>query len=855
MLPIDPVLPELLTALASYGRAVLIAPPGAGKTTRVPPALLESPGRIVMLEPRRLAARAAARRMASERGETVGGTVGFRVRGESRVSAATRIEVVTEGVLTRMLQHDPSLDGIGTVIFDEFHERSLVADTALALVLGATCVLRDDLRVLVMSATLDAVAVASLLGNAPVIHSEGQSWPVVTRYAPVRTGRRIEEHVASVVRETLETETGSLLVFLPGAGEIRRVESQLREDVASDVLVMPLFGAMSAEQQDAAIAPAPSGRRKVVLATNVAETSLTIDGIRVVIDSGYERVPRFSPRNGMTRLETMRITKSSADQRRGRAGRSAPGVAIRCWSAAEDAGLVPAPRAEILDADLAPLALDLAALGFHDPGELPWLDPPPAAAFAVARELLRELGALDAGNRITSHGRGMLEHGTQPRLAHLLLLAREHGEASLHRAAIVAALLDERDILRGEGGPPPADLRLRVDVVERDLDHAMLAGAVLDRGALAAVRERIAQSDKTRRESARLRAHSDTGSSAKSDGAGTEAPPLGGRLGDATPVSVGRVVAWGWPDRVAMRREAAGKFLMVNGRGVRLDVRDPLAQAGWLVVAAVDDSGRDARVQLAAPLDDDDVAVLITERREVLDEVTWDAEADAVVARRRERLGAIVLADHPLRDVDPELLTVALMSGVATRGIEALPWSDGARRLRARLGFLHHHDASWPAMDDAALLGGLGVWLAPFGAGFRRIEQLGAVDLGAALLTLVPWELRRTVDALAPERIEVPSGSHIAVDYSDPAAPMLAVRLQEVFGLATSPVLLGGRVPITMQLLSPAHRPVQVTRDLASFWRSGYFDVRKDLRGRYPKHHWPEDPLTAEPVRGAKRRK
>ena len=829
MLPIDAVLPDLVSLLRTQRRAVLLAPPGAGKTTRVPPALLEMPGRIVMLEPRRLAARAAARRMAAERGEPVGATVGFRVRGESRVSAATRIEVVTEGVLTRMLQHDPSLDGIGTVIFDEFHERSLVADTALALVLGATTVLRDDLAVLVMSATLDSAAVAALMGDAPVIRSEGQAWPVETRYAPIRQGKRIEEHVASVVRDTLDAESGSVLVFLPGAGEIKRVESALAGSVPNDVVVLPLFGAMSSAQQDAAIAPARPGQRKVVLATNVAETSLTIDGIRVVIDAGYERIPRFSPRSGMTRMETVRITRSSADQRRGRAGRTAPGLAIRCWSAAEDAGLVPLPRAEILDADLAPLALDLAALGFHDPGELPWLDAPPAAAFTVGLDLLRELGALDATNRITDHGRAMLEHGTHPRLAHVMLLAREHGPAAVQRAAIVAALLDERDVLRGEGGPPPVDLTLRVDLVERNLDHAMLAGATVDHGSLAAVRERIGQ----------LLGH-------------------GARRDTAHPrpdISVGQVLSWGWPDRIAMRRDAAGKFLMANGRGVRIDVRDPLAQAPWVVVAAVDDSGRDARVQLAATLDDDEIAQILAERREVVEEVTWDDDNATVVARRRERLGAIVLADHPLRDVEPERIGAALMAGVAARGVAALPWSDTARRLRERLAFLQAHDPEWPDVRDEALLARLDEWLAPFVGGMRRLDQVGSVDLGAALLTLVPWELRRKLDALAPERIEVPSGSHIAVDYSAPMSPVLAVRLQEVFGMAVSPTLLDGRVPVTMQLLSPAHRPVQLTRDLASFWRSGYFDVRKDLRGRYPKHHWPEDPLTAEAVRGPKRRK
>lgn len=811
MLPVEAILPALQSALGQYNRVVLIAPPGAGKTTRVPPALLDHPGRIVLLEPRRLAARAAARRMAQEMAEPVGRTVGFRVRGETRVSAATRIEVVTEGVLTRMIQDDPSLDGVATVIFDEFHQRSVIADTGLALVLGATQVLRDDLRVVVMSATLDAAAVARLMDNAPIIESAGRAWPVETRLAPRLTERSIEDHVAQIIRDTLASEQGSILVFLPGAAEIRRVEERIGDRLPPDVDLYPLHGSLPPEQQDSAIAAAAPGRRKVVLATNVAETSITIEGVRIVIDSGYERVPRFSPRNGMTRLETVRITRSSADQRRGRAGRTAPGVAIRCWSATEDAALAPAPRAEILDADLAPLVLDLAALGFADPVELPWLDPPPEAAFAVGRDLLHQLGALDSFHRITDHGKEMLEQGTQPRLAHLMLRAGEQNRESGVRAAVIAALLDERDLLRGDNGPPPIDIELRVDAVERRADGAMLAGATIDRGVMARVRERLAN---------------------------IGAKPGHGEAAE----SVGRIVAWGWPDRIARRRDEAGRFLLSNGRGVRVDSRDPLAHADWLVVPMVDDSGRDARAQLAAVLDGATIAAVIAERRQVVDEVEWDDANGGVVARRREMLGAIVLADHPLRNVDEQLVQQAMLAAIRSRGLDVLPWSDTARRVRERLAFVHHHDASWPDVSNAALLARLDEWLAPLLAGVRRLDQLSRVDLGVALLGLLDWEQRRQLDVLAPERITVTSGSRIAVDYGDPAAPVLAVRLQEVFGMMQSPALLGGRVPVTMHLLSPARRPVQVTRDLASFWKTGYFDVRKDLRGRYPKHKWPEDP-------------
>jgi ATP-dependent helicase HrpB len=832
VLPVDEILPDLTDRLLAGRFAVLVAPPGAGKTTRVPPALLDAPWlgeqRIVMLEPRRIAARAAARRIAAERGEPVGRTVGFRVRGESRVSSATRIEVVTEGVLTRMLQEDPSLPGIGAVLFDEFHERSLIADTGLALVLGATSILRDDLRVVVMSATIDAESVAGLMGGAPVLRSGGRLFEVETRHLPPRAGRRLEDHVASVVRDTLEHEAGSQLVFLPGAGEIRRVEALLTGSLPADVDLLPLFGALSPGQQDAAIAISPTGRRKVVLATNVAETSLTIDGIRVVIDAGLERVPRYSPRTGMTRLETVRITRASADQRRGRAGRTAPGIAIRCWSKAEDAGLVPHARAEIVDADLTPLALDLAAAGFADPGELPWLDAPPAAAFQAARELLLGLGALDAVGRLTPHGRSMAGYGAQPRLAHLLLMAAAMGEASLARAAVVVTLLDERDLLRGDGGPPPADLSLRVDAVERQLDHALLAGATIDRGALSRARQTASE----------WRAR------------------LGNPLPDpGSAATVGELLALAFPERVARRRDAPGRFLLRGGRGVRLDPRDALAHAEWLAVAAVDDAGREGRVSLAAPLDDAAVTALIAEQATTSDEVGWDADARAVVARRVQRLGEIVLAEHPLRDVDVEQVQAALLAGIRGLGVTALPWSDAATALRRRLAFLHHHDPSWPDVSDAGLLERLGEWLGPFVSGVRRLEQVDGAVLERGLATLVDWSRRGDLDRLAPERIEVPSGSRIAVAYDDPASPTLAVRLQEVFGLAESPRVMAGAVPVLMQLLSPAQRPVQLTRDLASFWREGYFDVRKDLRGRYPKHHWPDDPVDAEPARGVRRPK
>jgi ATP-dependent helicase HrpB len=823
-LPIDDTLPALLAALATHRRAVLEAPPGAGKTTGVPLALLEAPWlgsqQILLLEPRRLAARAAARRMAALRGERVGETIGFVVRGEHAVGPRTRVLVVTEGILTRRLQQDPALEGVGAVLFDEFHERSLIADTGLALVLGATSILRDDLAVLVMSATLDGARVAALLGNAPRITSEGRAFPVTTRFVPPRPDARLEDHVARTVREALADEIGSQLVFLPGAGEIRRVEERLAGTLPANVDLYPLHGSLPPAQQDAAIAPSPPGRRKVVLATNVAETSLTIDGVRVVIDSGLARVPRFSPRTGMTRLETVRVTRASADQRRGRAGRTEPGVCLRCWHAAEDAGLIPDARAEILDADLAPLVLDLAAAGFTDPGELPWLDAPPAAAWQQGRELLQLLGALDGHGRLTPHGTAMSELGTAPRLAHMLVRARDHGAPSLARAAALAALLEERDPMRGAGGPPPSDVRLRLDALERDGDATLLGGATLDRGALARLRELAA----TWRQ----------------------------RLGNPRPDpraadEAGMLLADAFPDRVARRRDAAGRFVLRSGRGATLPEHDPLAQASWLVAVALDDAGRDARITLAAPLDDAAVEAILSAEATTSDEVTWDATQRAVVARRVTRLGAIEVRSHAMASPDPSLVRDALLAAVRAEGLDLLPWSDAARSLRARLAFVHHHDAAWPDVGDAALLATLDGWLGPHLDGVRRVSDLQRVDLGGALLAMLSWDRRAALERLAPERIQVPSGSRLAVDYADPEAPVLAVRLQEVFGLAATPRVMDGRVPVVLQLLSPAYRPVQVTRDLASFWQTGYFDVRKDLRGRYPKHRWPDDPLEAEP--------
>ena len=794
-LPVRTVLPEFLGALEGSGHAVLVAPPGAGKTTLAPLALLDAPwlrGRkVLVMEPRRLAARAAAHRMAALLGEGgAGGTVGYRVRRDTRVSSGTRVEVVTEGVLTRMLQSDPALAGVGAVLFDEFHERSLHADLGLALTLQSRDLLRDDLRVAVMSATLDADPVAGLLGGdgppARMVESRGRMYPVATRFLDRPVDGWVEPTVAGAVLRALDEEAGDLLVFLPGAGEIRRTAERLQEaGLPAGVALHPLFGALSREEQDRAIRPSPPGRRKVVLATSIAETSLTIEGVRVVVDAGLMRVPRFDPGSGMTRLETVRVTRDAADQRRGRAGRTEAGVCHRLWTEAEDRGLVPARRPEILEADLAPLALELAAWG-ADPEELRWIDPPPEAAFGQARELLRELEALDGEGRVTAHGRTLAGMGVHPRLAHLLVRGRALGHGAL--AADLAALLHERDILRARDRAPDADLRARVEALQAARRRGGgtptpgLRGHDVDVGGLGHV---LREADHLRRGSPGTDRGDAPGSGTGGDGAGNGP---GGGDGPGDVAATGLLLALAYPDRVGQRRPGErGRFLLRNGRGAAFLEVQTLGDADWIVAAEVDGRGREGRIFRAAPVTKGDVEELFAAWIEEADEVEWDAEAGRVRASRRRRLGALVLSEAPLADPPSGDVTSALLDGLRSTGPGVLPWSPETVQLRDRIAFLHHP--------------------------------------------------------------EVPSGSRIRVDYSDPAAPVLAVRLQEVFGLTETPRVADGRVPLTLHLLSPAHRPVQVTRDLASFWTDAYFEVRKDLRGRYPKHYWPEDPLAAQATR------
>jgi ATP-dependent helicase HrpB len=838
-LPVSAALPALRDALARVGSAVLVAPPGAGKTTRVPIHLMRetwASGRILVLEPRRIAARAAAAQMSRLLGEEVGGTVGYRVRLESRVSARTRIEVVTEGILTRMVQDDPSLDGVSAVLFDEFHERHLTADLGLALTLESRAVLREDLRVVVMSATLEAAPVATLLGGAgdgaPVVVSEGRQFPVETRWRPPREGVPVAAAAASAVRELCADPSfpadADVLVFLPGIAELDRARRALEDEPprgAPEVVL--LHGGLTLAEQDRVLRRDPrETRRRIVLSTAIAESSVTLEGVRAVVDSGLARVPRFSPRSGMTRLETTRVSRASADQRRGRAGRTAPGTCVRLWDEAVHAQLLARAVPEVLEADLAPLALELACAGIGDANALRWLDAPPAGALAQARALLAELGALDAAGRATPHGRAMAHLGVVPRLAHMAITAAAQGSATL--GCELAALLGERDILTREASEFDADLRSRVELLR---GRGRTGDA--DRGRL----ERVRQEARALRRALGARATDDA---------------------DDTELT-GALVALAFPDRVAMRRPGEEpRYLLRNGRGAKLARQQPMGrpEAGaFLAIADLDGAAGESRIWLAAPLDEAALraavgTAIVTERS-----VTFDDATGAVRALERERLGALVLRERRIGDADPALFTEAILSRLRELGAGAIPWSEPAAKLRARLGFARTiAPGEYPDVSDAVLMASLDAWLAPAIPGARRMSDVANADLGAALLSRLAWPARSKLDELAPTHIEVPSGSRIAVDYADASAPVLAVRLQELFGLADTPRVGNGRVPVTLHLLSPAHRPVQVTRDLANFWRTTYFDVRRDLKGRYPRHPWPDDPMAATPTRRVKPR-
>ncbi len=818
-LPIVDALPELLDALSNGATAILVAPPGAGKTTAAPLALLPAPWlagqRIVMLEPRRLATRAAAQRMAALLGEPVGETVGYQTRDERRIGGNTRIEVVTEGVLTRRLQLDAGLSGIGLLIFDEIHERNLPTDLGLALALDARATLRPDLRLLAMSATPQIEPLRRVLGDCPLVHSDGQMHPVELVWAPPPKGQRIEQSIASAVARAVSEQHGDVLVFLPGIGEIRRVQSQLTNALPDGVDVLPLAGALSLAEHDAALAPSPAGRRRVVLSTDIAESSLTVAGVRTVVDAGLARVPRFDARTGMTRLTTVATSRASADQRAGRAGRTEPGVCYRLWSKIEHATRPAHLAAEITQVDLAGLALELAVWGTR-PADLAFIDPPPAKTMRQATELLRQLGALDDNDRPTEKGRAMASLPMHPRLARMVVDAQPMGLGSL--ACVVATLVDERDLFRGPPDTLPADLALRVDVLTGRHRHDAAHRGDVDR-----LRERAR--DVGRRAGVQLdfdAVHADRS---------------------------GLVLGLAFPDRLAYRRSQPGQFQLRGGTGAFCQPSDPLADEPFVVVADLDGNRSGARIRVAAALDSDDVARLFADEVDFDEQLLWDKQRNDLVVRSTIRLGSLTLDERVASPTASPDTTAALVERVRATRLAALPTLAAADELRARVAFLHSHDeTAWPDWSDAQLLRTIDDWLAPFLVSASSRADLERFDMAMALSSQLGWDAGRRLDELAPRRLDTPAGRSVAIDYGR-AAPTASVRVQDLFGLAAHPAVLGDVVPITLELLSPADRPIQITSDLPSFWAGSWAEVRKEMAGRYPKHHWPTDPATAVPTR------
>jgi ATP-dependent helicase HrpB len=812
-LPIDAVLDDLARTLAKNNAAVLVAPPGAGKTTRVPLALLDEPWakgkKIIVLEPRRIAARASADRMAKTLGERAGETVGYRVRFGSKISRATRIEVVTEGIFSRQILDDPELSGVAAVLFDEFHERSLDADLGLALARDAQTGLREDLRILVMSATLDGARVAKLLGDAPVVESEGRAFPVETRYLGRKPDMQLERQMADSIAQALRADAGSVLAFLPGAAEIRRTQNFLEERVRDPgTEIVPLFGALDASVQDRAIAPAAKGTRKVVLATSIAETSLTIEGVRIVVDSGLSRVPRYEPDIALTRLETVRASRAAVDQRRGRAGRIEPGVCYRLWDEPQTASLAAYTQPEILSADLASLVLDLAQWGVTDPATLSFLDPPPAPALKEAKSLLNELGALDADGRITAEGKRLRGLALPPRLARMIVDSDRLGVGEA--AAEIAAVLTERGL-----GGDSVDLDHRLDQFRRDRSQRASSAR-----------------DMARRWAAQV-----------------ATSPLPERE-----LSTGVMLAFAFPDRVAKNR-GNGSFVLANGRGAAVEQTSSLARAPYIAVGELTGTAAAGRILLAAPIREGEIEAEFADHIETSDEISFDRATLALRARRRKTLHAITLSEAPLT-LSPSADTARIFAdGLIAAGLDKLPWSKSSKQWRDRVMFLRKAEGeSWPDLSDEGLIATAKDWLVPALYDKASLKDFSAGDLSDALQTLLPWELRARLEREAPTHFEAPTGTMLAIDYEAEQGPTIAVRLQELFGLNTHPSIAKGKVPLVLELLSPAQRPVQVTRDLPGFWRGSYAAVRSDLRGRYPRHPWPEDPANALPTRRVKPR-
>ena len=830
-LPIDAVLDELARTLANHTAAVLVAPPGAGKTTRVPLALLDAPWigtkKIIVLEPRRIAARASAERMAHTLGERVGETVGYRVRFGSKISRATRIEVVTEGIFSRQILDDPELTGVAAVLFDEFHERSLDADLGLALARDAQTGLREDLRILVMSATLDGARVAKLLGDAPVIASEGRAFPVETRYLGRKADAPLERQMADAIATALRADPGSVLAFLPGAAEIRRTQNFLGERVHdASIEIVPLFGALDAGVQDRAIAPAQKGHRKVVLATSIAETSLTIEGVRIVVDSGVARVPRYEPDIGLTRLETVRASRAAVDQRRGRAGRTEPGVCYRLWDEPQTASMAAYTQPEILSADLSSLVLDLAQWGVRDPATLAFLDSPPAPALKEARSLLQELGALDSDDRITAEGKGLRALALPPRLARMIVDSHRLGAGE--EAAEIAAVLTERGL-----GGDNVDLEVRLDQFRRDRSQRATSAR-----------------SQAQRWASQVAA---TPTPNPSPQGGGERPVQG----ESEP-STGMMLALAFPDRVA-RNRGKGSFVLANGRGAAVDPASALAREPYIAVAELTGTAAQGRILLAVRITLEEIELRFADQIETSDDVTFDRSAMALRARRRRALHAITLSEAPLALSPSADTALVLADGLIAAGVDRLPWSKPSKQWRDRVMFLRKSEADpsqsvWPDLSDDALAAQREAWLVPALYDKVSLKDFSATDLSEALMTLLPWESRARLEREAPTHFEAPTGTLLAIDYEAEQGPTIAVRLQELFGLNTHPSIAKGAIALVLELLSPAHRPVQVTRDLPGFWRGSYAAVRSDLRGRYPRHPWPEDPASAMPTRRVKPR-
>jgi len=814
-LPIDAVLNDLSCTLEANNAAVLVAPPGAGKTTRVPLALLDAPWakdkKIIVLEPRRIAARASADRMAKSLGERAGETVGYRVRFGSKISRATRIEVVTEGIFTRQILDDPELSGVAAILFDEFHERSLDADLGLALARDAQTGLREDLRILVMSATLDGARVAKLLGDAPVVESEGRAFPVETRYLGRKADAPIERQMADAIASALRADSGSVLAFLPGAAEIRRTQTFLGERVQdASIEIVPLFGALDAAVQDRAIAPAPKGTRKVVLATSIAETSLTIEGVRIVVDCGLARVPRYEPDIGLTRLETVRASRAAVDQRRGRAGRTEPGVCYRLWDEPQTASLASYTQPEILSADLSSLVLDLAQWGVSDPAALAFLDPPPQPAWKEAKSLLTELNALDGDGRITAEGKSLRSLALPPRLARMIV--DSHRVGSGEAAAEIAAIITERGL-----GGDSVDLEHRRDQFRRDRSPRAASARDLARrwASQVAASEKVAQQED---------------------------------------LSTGLMLAYAFPDRVA-RNRGNGSFVLANGRGAAVEQTSSLARAPYIAIGEMTGTAASGRILLAAQITQDEIERHFAEHIETADEISFDRGAMALRARRKRVLHAMTLSEATLALSPSEETARILADGLIAAGLDRLPWSKAARQWRDRVMFLRKAEGdSWPDLSDGGLIARREDWLVPALYDKVALKDISAGDLSDALMALLPWEMRARLDREAPTHFEAPTGSMLAIDYEAEQGPTIAVRLQELFGLNTHPSIAAGKVPLVLELLSPAQRPVQVTRDLPGFWRGSYAAVRSDLRGRYPRHPWPDDPASAVPTRRAKPR-